>query len=232
MALTPDDDITAAELAIGLLEGEERALALRRVLAEPAFAAAVEMWRTRFESWLGEYPEVAPPEWIAGRIAALAGRGGNATPWRWATAAASLLAACLALALVLRPAEVAAPAPVQVVRPVTFAAAMTPTDPKAAKDAAAFAALFDATLGQVRVPAGVSVPAGRVAELWRIGGAGVPHSLGLLGRVGTTAIRLTPADRAALAAGATLAISIEPEGGSPKPVPTGPVVATGPLTRI
>jgi anti-sigma-K factor RskA len=230
MALTPDDEVTAAELAIGLLEGEERVEALRRVLAEPEFAAAVERWRARFADWYADYPEVDPPEWLARRVGAFPGGAGNARPWRWATGVASLLAASLALALVLRPADVPAPAPrPAVVTPVTFAAAMTPTD---AKGQAAFAALFDARLGQVRVPAGVTVPSGRVAELWRIGGDGVPHSLGLLRREGTTAIRLSAADRAALAAGATLAISIEPEGGSPKPVPSGPVVATGPLTRI
>ena len=36
-------DVAAAELALGLLDGEERAAALRRVLAEPAFAAEVEL---------------------------------------------------------------------------------------------------------------------------------------------------------------------------------------------
>ena len=38
------EDVAAAELALGLLEGEERGAALRRVLAEPGFAAQVEWW--------------------------------------------------------------------------------------------------------------------------------------------------------------------------------------------
>ena len=42
-----DPDMAAAELALGVLEGEERATALRRVLSEPAFAAEVERWRAR-----------------------------------------------------------------------------------------------------------------------------------------------------------------------------------------
>ena len=37
--LYPAPDTAAAELALGLLEGEERADALRRMLAEPAFAS-------------------------------------------------------------------------------------------------------------------------------------------------------------------------------------------------
>jgi anti-sigma-K factor RskA len=224
MAMTAEDDVTAAELAIGLLEGPERAAALRRVLEDAEFAHAVERWRERFATLLGDYPAVEPPAWIEGR---LFNPGGTARPWRWATAASSLLAACLALALVLRPSD-APPPRIVTAPPITFAAAMTPSD----GGGQAFAALFDQRGGQIRVPAKVAVPARRVAELWRIGSDGVPHSLGLLRRGDTTAVRLSPADRAALAAGATLAISIEPEGGSPAPTPTGPVAATGVLTRI
>lgn len=228
MALSPDDTVTAAELALGLLDGEERVAALRRMLAEPAFAQAVDAWRTRFAALYASYADVEPPAWIERRLMAVAE---NARPWRWATGVASALAAGLALALVLRPADVPPPpAPRPAVpAPVTYAAAMTPTD---AAPGTAFAALFDANRGQVRVPTGITVPAGKVAELWRIGADGVPHSLGLLNGRGTTAIALDAADRAALAAGATLAVSIEPPGGSPKTAPTGPVVATGALTRI
>lgn len=229
MPLTPDDSITAAELALGILEGEERAAALRRVAAEPAFAQEVDTWRTRFAALYASYPEVEPPAWIEGRLMAAAD---NARPWRWATGAASALAACLALALVLRPADVPSPSPrpaAPAPAPVTYAAAMTPTDDK---EGTAFAALFDAARGQVRVPTAIEVPTGKVAELWRIGADGVPHPLGLLTATGITAITLSAADRAALAAGATLAISIEPPGGSPTRLPTGPIVATGALTRI
>jgi anti-sigma-K factor RskA len=40
------------------------------------------------------------------------------------------------------------------------------------------------------------------------------------------------ADRGRIAPGATLAISIEPLGGSPTGLPTGPVVATGVVARV
>jgi anti-sigma-K factor RskA len=229
MAMTAEDQATAAELALGLSEAEERAAALRRALAEPGFAAAVEEWRARFAALFAAYPEVEPPAWIERR---LIGITDGARRWRWATGAASLLAASFALALVLQPADVPTPAPQPrptVAPPVTFAAAMTPAE---GDRAAAFAALFDASRGQVRVPTRIDVPADRVAQLWRIGADGVPHSLGLLAARGTTALTLNATDRAALAAGATLAISIEPLGGSPTKLPTGPVVATGALTRI
>ncbi|QNE32771.1 anti-sigma factor [Sphingomonas sp. NBWT7] len=230
MAPTPDDSATAAELALGLLDGEERAAALRRVLAEPAFAREVEAWRTRFATLIADYPEAAPPAWIEERVLRLTGVGSGARGWRWATAGTSLLAAGLAIALVVRPTPVPPPAAVAPAKPaIIYAAAMAPATGDNGKP---FAALYDTARGQVRVPAAVEVPTTRVAQLWRIGADGVPHSLGLLAGRGTTAIRLEPADRAALAAGATLAISIEPVGGSPGPLPTGPVVATGALTRI
>lgn len=225
MALTPEDDVTAAELALGLLEGEERAVLLRRVLQDREFAQAVDLWRDRFVALLADYAAVEPPAWIEQRLARI---GENARPWRWATAASSLVAAGLALALIARPADVP-PARQVVAPPITFAAAMAPAD---TQDAGPFAALFDARRGQVRVPAGIDVPAGRVAELWRIGADGVPKPLGLLLPEGTTALTLSPQDRAALAAGATLAISIEPLGGSPTSLPSGPVVATGKLIRL
>lgn len=227
MPLTPDDSVTAAELALGLLEGEERATALRRTLDEPAFAQEVETWRTRFAALFLAYPDVAPPAWIERRLMESTA---SARPWKWATGVASALAASLALVLATRPGDVPPSALRQEVpAPVTFAAAMVPADSEQGK---AFAALFDAGRGQVRVPTEIAVPDDRVAQLWRIGADGVPHALGLLSESGTTAIALSRADRTALAAGATLAISIEPLGGSPTSLPTGPVVATGSLTRI
>ncbi len=61
---------------------------------------------------------------------------------------------------------------------------------------------------------------------------GTPHSLGLLANHGGTALTLTADNRARIAAGATLAVSLEPLGGSPTGLPTGPVVATGALLRV
>lgn len=219
-------DVAAAELALGLLEGDERAAALRRVLAEPGFAREVELWRERFAIWFLQWPDVAaPPDGFARLEAALWGAVSSTTRlWKTVAAATSLLAACLVLALLLRP---AATPPIPVAPAAPLVAALAPSD-----KSAPLAAVYDRASGELRVAGTTLAPKNRVAQLWAIAGDGVPHSLGLLTTGAATTVRVTAENRARLAPGTTLAISIEPLGGSPKPVPTGPVVATGPLSSV
>ena len=56
--LTPEQDALAAELALGVLEGDDRAEAQRLCLADPAFAGAVDEWRMQ----LGILHETAADE--------------------------------------------------------------------------------------------------------------------------------------------------------------------------
>lgn len=79
--------------------------------------------------------------------------------------------------------------------------------------------------------AGINVPAGRSAQLWLIDGAAAPVPIGLLNASsGGMSADLQIAE--AVSQGSTLAISIEPAGGSPTGQPTGPVVASGTLVQI
>jgi anti-sigma-K factor RskA len=73
---------------------------------------------------------------------------------------------------------------------------------------------------------------GREAQLWLIAGDLPPQSLGLL--PADRAVRLAvPEDLRLLAdANSVFAISLEPPGGSPTGLPTGPVVAQGLLADI
>jgi anti-sigma-K factor RskA len=64
-------------------------------------------------------------------------------------------------------------------------------------------------------------------ELWLIPAeGGAPLSLAVLGRLDTRLV-VPEAHRARLRAGATLAVSVEPAGGSPTGAPTGPVILAG-----
>ena len=69
--MTPDDQILAAELVVGLLSAEEAASAEERRAQEPDFAAEVEWWEARFAPLLERYRDVAPPAYLAARIEAL-----------------------------------------------------------------------------------------------------------------------------------------------------------------
>ena len=63
-------------------------------------------------------------------------------------------------------------------------------------------------------------------------GAIMPRSLGVINRQGETAVAVPLPLRAFTEAGATLAVSLEPPGGSPTGKPTGPVVAAGRISRL
>ena len=74
--------------------------------------------------------------------------------------------------------------------------------------------------------------AGRDVQLWLVREGQAPISLGVLRADGPNRIALAPADLAAAAELPSLALSIEPTGGSPTGAPTGPIVATGALRRL
>lgn len=218
-----DPDMMAAEFALGLLEGSELATALRRSLSDPQFAREVEGWRLRFAAMFAEYRAEPAPAFRIDRILPVA------TPprsrFRWAfIPLAGAIAASVALLLARPDAPVAplpAPAPQQ-----TMLAVLVPTE----RNGTPFAASIDLADREVRVVAAGLAREGKDAQLWIIRD-GVPHSIGLLDRTGATRLVLPAAERSLPTADGVLAVSIEPLGGSPTSTPTGPVVASGPLSR-
>ncbi|HEX8382359.1 MAG TPA: anti-sigma factor [Sphingomonas sp.] len=234
-----DRGILAGELALGLLDGEERGEALRLMLADRDFARAVEAWRDHFAALFAECAPVAPDAALETRIvAALPGSGvsadGTTVPgigsravrlWRTVAGAAMLAAAALLAVILLRPERVSAPRPTApLATPAPLVAMLTPTD-----DAKPLAALVDRATGVVTLAGTIDLPAGRVAELWTIGADGVPRSLGVLAN-GAARLPVAPTRRGRLTPSVVLAVSIEPPGGSPTGAPTGPVIATGPMS--
>ena len=230
-----EPDVTAAELALGVLDGDERAAALRRVLAEPAFAAEVDWWRDRLAALYDQTPEAEPAPALFDRVerslddkpAAVRTIRPRTARLFWPSIAAlsSMAAAVLAVALVQRPPAPLQPAPIAPA-PSTplLAAALTPAD-----KGEPLSAVYDPQAGTVRLSAATLADARHVAQLWVIGGDGVPYSLGLLRAGAASALPISPDARGRLNAQAVLAVSVEPLGGSPTGKPTGPVVAKGAL---
>lgn len=236
-----DPDMTAADLALDLLDGDERAAAMRRALTDRDFAAQVAWWRQTLAGLVAWWPAVEPPPGLEARVMASTtphGPSAGRTPdpvrgvapwWRVATIALAGVAAVLALMLVL-PRHAPPPPPARTATAPLIAAIVPAADPAA--PAAPLPALYEPDTGMLRLSGADIAPANRSAQLWAIGADGIPHALAVLARTPEARITIASADRARLVPGAVLAISLEPPGGAPGPVPTGPVVATGPLTRL
>lgn len=75
----------------------------------------------------------------------------------------------------------------------------------------------------------VTARSDRDYELWTLQDDGTPVSLGLLPQAGARTLQLDAPVIEAIARSNTLAVSLEPVGGSPQAVPTGPVLYTGAL---
>jgi anti-sigma-K factor RskA len=77
---------------------------------------------------------------------------------------------------------------------------------------------------------GEPVPADRAYQLWLLFPDSVkPHQLGLMPQSGRKRIAVSPADSRRLAGAGELVVTLEPPGGSPAPVPSGPVIFRGAL---
>jgi anti-sigma-K factor RskA len=220
----PDDELLAAEYALGVLADVDRVAAERRIASERAFALLVAEWEQRLAPWAAEIPEVVPPPRVWERIATALPAQPQDSLWQnlafWrglSFAASALAAACLAA--------------------IIYLGALTPQQPLIATiegdGRRHFVATIDVSRGTVAVvPAAFIADATRVPELWLIPSDGKPRPVGLLSADGAVTLKLS-SELAALAAGkAVLAVSLEPPGGSPTSLPTGPVIGTGPLTSL
>ncbi len=222
----PDPDVAAAELALGLLEGEERALALRRMLADPAFARDVERWRMEFAALFARVPGISPAPELGERVIARLDGPNRPRPgyWRPFAIATSLAAAGLLGLLVVRPDPVLTP-PVTTTAPAPMVAAFMVEGIKTP-----LVATYDSANGLLSMPGPMPIPAGKSAQLWAIVGTGAPQPLGLFHEAGNR-VEADARSPAPMEPGTTFAISIEPLGGSPTGAPTGPVVASATLIR-
>ena len=236
-------NVLAAEYASGVLDGIDLEQARRREAADPAFAREVARWRGRLASLHDEVAPVDPPAGLWSRIERALGSGPAAndnsaalhkavTKWRAATGAMTALAACLALVLVLQQRPIAAPTPQPAPAPATAAA--TPMVAMVGdKQATKVMVSWDPSARQMVLAVAGVLPgdASHSHELWVIPADGTPRSLGMMPADKQSHMRLAEALASLLQQGATIAISVEPRGGSPTGAPTGPVIATGALTR-
>jgi anti-sigma-K factor RskA len=239
-----DIDITAAEYVVGVLDADERAAAERRIGADPAFARDVERWTEILTPMAWTLPPISAPVRLWDRIeqvinAKAAGvADGDAQVvdlalrrslrlWRAAAAGAAAAAAVL-LAAVIWPRQ-----PPTTVLPTaqTRLQPMLVAQLKAARPGPTFFASLDRNTRELVVmPAVIRRAVGHSPQLWLIPDGGKPISLGLVSF--DQPVRLPAASSVGAVGRLTLAVTMEPLGGSPTGDPTGPVVASGVLTRL
>ncbi len=230
--LTPEQAALAAEHALGVLEGEDRAEALRLSLASPAFAARVKKWQGRLDPLSDAFGEAPPPNvWpaIEERLDAQSPVGAVRTVrfWQGTTALAGALAATLAAVMVFNP--LTAPAPV----PAPEQPAARPVIAQlAGADGTLLAANVNPQTGQLVIRAVTLPKSDLLPELWVIPGDGVPRSLGLISRENTTQVSLPAALRPLVIDGATLAVSLESAQGAPHTAPSSTPIAMGKISAI
>jgi anti-sigma-K factor RskA len=216
-----DLELLAAEYALGVLSGEERAAVERRLAREPGFLARVEAWQERLAPLGEDMPPVTPRPEVWQRIRrSLPGTPSRPGPawWQrlgfWRGWAGLATAAALALGVVaLEP--VPAPRLVAVL-----------TDAQGRPIWVVGAASGEA--GLLARPVAAAADAARVPQLWLLPvGASRPVSLGLLDPTSENRRTLEALPPEALAPGALVEVSLEPPGGSPTGLPTGPVISKG-----
>lgn len=228
----------AAEYVLRLLDGEELLEARRLLAGDPDFASEVAWWEERFAPLSDEIDDVPVPPAVWERIAERldAGTGGTVVALkrqlvRW-RAGAAMAAAAAAVLLVLQlqpqPAGEVPPRPAAVRSAPLLVASLAGED---APEALTVTFRPD-TRELVVTPARIVAPAQRARQLWLIPEGAQPISLGLVEADGVQRRTLAPTLAARFAAGATVAVSDEPAGGSPTGQPTGSVLAAGSLSTV
>ena len=223
----------AGEYVLGTLTGSDKMRFEMLLRNDRRAQTAVAFWERRLAPLAGLVQPVEPDPYLFGRIEqtlkmqARPARGRIVVPihrrfwnsvriWRGTAIGAGLLAAAFAGLLLIRPLP-QEPAP-------SYVAVLGN-----AEGAPVWLVTADPTASTISIDSVGQAPKdNRVPQLWLIpDNSKTPISLGLLGTNQRTVTKIPPEQLAGIGPGATLAVSLEPAGGSPTGAPTGPVVQQG-----
>lgn len=216
--------LLAGEYVLGVLTGATRRRFERLLMQNPELRAELTLWEERFAAWNLKLKPVDPPGYLWWRI--LGRLRADARPrreqlrntfWRtWAVAATVVLAVLVVVQRVTPPAEQ---------KPAEFALMSD------AKGHPLWVISVHPEANRIDMKAVTSnpAPAGKSYELWMLPGSGSPVPMGLMNSDGLASETVSPELLQKLASAKVLAISLEPQGGSPTGLPTGPVLWTAAL---
>lgn len=229
----PLRDALAAEYVIGTLRGHARARFESLMRYDPGLRRLVAEWEARLTPLAAAGGDIAPPQrvWesLARRIA-----GGESRPGWWGSLtfwrgfAATAAAFTLVLAVVIGTAPRPEP-------PMAMVAVMNDEQGQPAM-VVSWPPMKDMRDPHIRIKVVQAHPvmhAGTAWEMWMLpGGDAAPVSMGLVNTDRDQVMKVKPALAQRMGGAWGIAMSVEPEGGSPTGAPTGPVIFKGQCVRI
>jgi anti-sigma-K factor RskA len=217
------DDASVGEYALGVMPHAERLRFAADLKTDRALQSRLMAWEENFAPMTGELPDLAPPPLVLSKIESRLFPAAKPVSlfqrlgfWQAATALGfGALAVMVAL-------------PNLTPVPVETAPMVAVIQGESLLLSASYNA-GDGTLSVSRKRG--SVAANEDFELWVIAANSAPVSVGVLQAGETTTIKIPDALKAVIA-GSTLAITNEPDGGSPTGKPTGTILGTGTVIEI
>lgn len=216
--------LLAGEYVLGLMVGAARRRFERLVMQSAVLRSELTFWEERFAAWSLTLTPVEPPAYlwwrILGRVRAerrpRSERLRN-TFWRsWAVAATVVLAVIVVVQRVIPPAE-------------QQAAEFALVSDSKGQPLWVISVHPEANRIDMKAVIDRTPPAGKSYELWMLPSGGKPVPMGLMNSTGAASEQVNSQLLKQLSAAKRLAISLEPQGGSPTGQPTGPVLWTAAL---
>ncbi len=219
-----DDDMLAAEYALGLLEGEALATARRRAGEDREFAGLVTFWEVRLarmaEDLAPETPPAKAKQALMQRLFDADQKQGFWSSLRfWQGLSLAAVATIAALAFT----QFTGTAPEGPLYTAEIAAEAGDFRVIAVVDKTANEVVLTRTLG--------AAPPGRILQVWAHGPGEPAQSVGLWPEGETVRLALPP-EIAAVTGVLTLGVSEEPPGGSPTGSPSGRVFGTVDIPNV
>lgn len=228
-ALSEEDELLAAELAFGLLDPPERQAAEARLGSDGAFADAHGRWQGYAAAML-DHPGEAPSPSVWSAIEARLPANDSAPVafaslrwWKAGTLVASAAAVVLGVVAIQKPQTIIERVPVAQQASAPMVAVLTGKK--------GFVTVsFDPASGRMTSAVNGLDLGAHSPELWVIPADGKPRSMGVMSASAPSWAKVPAPASSVMAAGVTIAVSVEPVGGSQTGQPTGPVILTGKLT--
>jgi anti-sigma-K factor RskA len=195
------------------------------------FAAIVSRWETNLSAFNDDYDVVSPGQETFKQIEArLFGEPEAVSVPSRGLWSSIVFWRCLALVSLLITAGALTIATVAVTPPQTPAPLVA--ELTAANSQVNLLASYERQSGRLRiVPVAIGKPQEKSLELWLVPATGTPRSLGVFPSDQTGELVIPVDMRGNIGEGASLAVSLEPFGGSPTGQATGPIVASGTTHR-